>query len=104
MATEGVAQTSGEYIQHHLHNLQVCKAHGEWVWNHCAGNPLAINVDSMFFSILLGLIFIGLFRGAARKASSSKPGKLQAFIEIIVAPYSIGRTTSKYPMNISSQL
>jgi F-type H+-transporting ATPase subunit a len=84
MATEGVAQTSGEYIQHHLHNLQVCKAHGEWVWNHCAGNPLTINVDSMFFSILLGLIFIWLFRSAAKKASSSKPGKLQAFIEIIV--------------------
>ena len=84
MATEGGAQTSGEYIQHHLHNLQVRRAHGEWVWNHCAGNPLAINVDSMFFSILLGLIFIWLFRSAARKASSSKPGKLQAFIEIIV--------------------
>ncbi len=38
----------------------------------------------MFFSIVLGLIFIWLFRSAARKASSSKPGKLQAFIEIIV--------------------
>lgn len=84
MATEGGAQTSGEYIQHHLQNLQVCRAHGEWVWNHCAGNPLAINVDSMFFSVLLGLIFIWLFRGAAKKASSNKPGKLQAFIEIII--------------------
>jgi F-type H+-transporting ATPase subunit a len=78
------AQTSGEYIAHHLQNLQVCKADGEWVWNQCAGNPLAINVDSMFFSVLLGLVFILIFRGAAKKASSGKPGKMQAFVEIII--------------------
>jgi len=84
MASEGGARTSGEYIQHHLQNLQVCRADGEWVWNHCAGNPMAINVDSMFFSVLLGLIFICLFRGVAKKASSSKPGKVQAFVEIII--------------------
>ncbi len=84
MASEGGAHTSGEYIQHHLQNLQVCRADGAWVWNHCAGNPMAINVDSMFFSVLLGLIFIWLFRGVAKKASSSKPGKVQAFVEIIV--------------------
>jgi len=84
MVTEGGAQTSGEYIQHHLQNLQVCRADGEWVWNHCAGNPMAINVDSMFFSVLLGLIFVWLFRGVAKKASSSKPGKVQAFVEIII--------------------
>jgi len=78
------AQTSGEYIAHHLQNLQVCKADGEWVWNHCAGNPLAINVDSMFFSVLLGLVFILIFRSAAKKASSGQPGKMQAFVEIII--------------------
>jgi len=84
MASEGGGQTSGEYIQHHLQNLQVCRADGEWVWNHCAGNPMAINVDSMFFSVLLGLIFVWLFRGVAKRASSSKPGKVQAFVEIII--------------------
>ena len=84
MASEGGGHTSGEYIQHHLQNLQVCRAEGEWVWNHCAGNPMAINVDSMFFSVLLGLIFIWLFRGVAKKASSSKPGKVQAFVGIII--------------------
>ncbi len=78
------AQTSSEYIAHHLQNLQVCRVDGEWVWNHCAGNPLAINVDSMFFSVILGLIFVCLFRSAAKKASSGKPGKLQAFVEIII--------------------
>jgi F-type H+-transporting ATPase subunit a len=67
-----------------LQNLQVCSVDGEYVWNHCAGNPMTINVDSMFFSVVLGLIFIWLFRGAAKKASSGKPGKLQAFVEIII--------------------
>ncbi len=86
MATEDGhgAQTSGEYIAHHLQNLQVCKADGEWVWNHCAGNPMAINVDSMFFSVLLGLVFVLIFGGAAKKASAGKPGKMQALVEIVI--------------------
>lgn len=87
MAAEGGqgALTSGQYIAHHLQNLQVCKAEtGEWVWNQCAGNPMALNVDSMFFSLLLGVVFIGVFGKAARKATSGTPGKLQAFVEIIV--------------------
>ena len=87
MAAEGGhgAVTSSEYISHHLQNLQVCKAEtGEWVWNHCAGNPMAINVDSMFWSLLLGLIFVVLFRGVAKKTSAGKPSKFQALVEIIV--------------------
>ncbi|MGI9222402.1 MAG: F0F1 ATP synthase subunit A [Woeseiaceae bacterium] len=87
MAAEGGhgPQTSGEYISHHLQNLQVCKDEaGQWVWNQCAGNPMAINVDSMFWSVLLGLIFIVLFRGVAKKTSAEKPGKFQALVEIIV--------------------
>jgi F-type H+-transporting ATPase subunit a len=45
---------------------------------------MAINVDSMFWSVLLGLVFILLFRSAARKTSKAKPGKFQAAVEIIV--------------------
>ena len=94
MASEGGhgPQTSGEYIQHHLQNLQVCKAEsGDWVWNlgHnaadiCTGNPMAINVDSMFWSVLLGLVFVTLFWRAAKQTSNAKPGKFQALVEIIV--------------------
>ena len=86
MASEGGhgAETSGDYIAHHLQNLQVCRVDGDWVWNHCAGNPMAINVDSMVFSILLGVIFAWIFGGAAKKASSGKPGKMQAFVEIVI--------------------
>lgn len=87
MASEGEhgARSSGEYITHHLQNLQVCKNDaGDWVWNQCAGNPFAVNVDSMFWSVLLGVVFIWLFGKAARNASSGKPSKLQAFVEIVV--------------------
>jgi len=86
MASEGGhgPQTSGEYIQHHLQNLQVCKVDDAWVWNECTGNPMAINVDSMFWSVLLGIVFIWTFRSAAKKSSSGTPGKLQAFVEIVV--------------------
>jgi len=83
MATEG-ARTTGEYITHHLQNLQVCKADGEWVWNHCAGNAMTVNVDSMFFSVFLGVVFVWLFGSVARKATAGKPGKLQAVVEILV--------------------
>jgi len=94
MAAEGGhgPLTTGDYISHHLQNLQACKAEsGEWVMNvgHnaadiCSGNPMAINVDSMFWSVLLGLLFVVLFRGAAKKSSSGKPSKFQALVEIIV--------------------
>ena len=78
-------QTSGEYIAHHLQNLQVCKSEtGEWVWNQCAGNFWTINVDSMFWSVFLGLLFILLFRRAAKKASDENPTKFQAFVEIVI--------------------
>jgi F-type H+-transporting ATPase subunit a len=87
MAAEGGhgPQSSGDYITHHLQNLQVCKNEaGDWVWNECAGNMWAINVDSMFWSLFLGLTFTFLFWRVARKSSTEKPTKFQAAIEIVV--------------------
>jgi len=86
MASEGEhgSRTSGEYITHHLQNLQVCPTDDGWVWNQCAGNPLAINVDSMFWSVFLGIVFVWIFGSAAKKASARTPGKMQAFVEIVV--------------------
>lgn len=77
-------QTASEYIQHHLTNLQVCRDHGEWVWGHCVGNFWSLNVDSMFFSVLLGVVFLFFFRKVARQATAAKPTKLQAAVELIV--------------------
>ncbi len=83
MASEG-GKTTSEYIQHHLTNLQVCPTDEGWVWNECAGNFLGINVDSMFFSVLLGTVFSLLFWRVAKNASVDKPSKTQACIEMIV--------------------
>ncbi len=80
----GSEQTTGEYIQHHLQNLQVCRVDGDWVWNQCAGNFYTINVDSMFFSVLLGVLFLGLFRQVAKRATSGVPGRMQAMVETLV--------------------
>ena len=84
MASEG-AKTSAEYIQHHLKNLQVCQNEsGEWIWNHCAGTFWAINVDSMAFSVVLGLFLSILFSRVAKNATTGRPGKMQALIEIVI--------------------
>ena len=81
----GQNPTSGEYIAHHLTHLQVCKNDaGEWVWNKCSGNFAAINVDSIFFAVFLGVFFLALFYFAGRRPSIEKPGKWQVFVEMIV--------------------
>jgi len=43
-----------------------------------------INYDTVFFSVLLAVVFFGLFWSVARRATTGVPGKLQNFIEIIV--------------------
>lgn len=82
--TVGHYETAGEYIQHHLTNLQVCRVDGAWVWNECAGNFWTINVDSMFFSLVLGLVFCVLFYRVAKSFTRGKAGKLQTAIELLV--------------------
>src|ERR1700730_17746560 len=43
-----------------------------------------INYDTVFFSVLLAVVFFGMFWWVARKATTGVPGKLQNFIEIVV--------------------
>jgi F-type H+-transporting ATPase subunit a len=43
-----------------------------------------INYDTVFFSVLLALVFFGVFWGVARRATSGVPGHLQGVIEVIV--------------------
>ena len=84
-------ETAGEYIQHHLTNLQVCRIDQHWVWNSaespaaCKGNFWTINVDSMSWSIVLGLVFCVLFRKVAKSFTTGRPGKLQAMVEMVVS-------------------
>jgi F-type H+-transporting ATPase subunit a len=82
-------KNASEYIQHHLQNLQACEVDGQWVLNNsdtsiCSGNFMAVNVDSMFFSVVLGIVFCWVFRSVAKNMQAGKPSKLQAFIEVVV--------------------
>ena len=82
--------TTGEYITHHLQNLTFGKhpEHG-WGFAHSAADAQAMgfwafHVDTLFWSLLLGLVFYLMFRNVARKANSGVPSRFQAFIESIV--------------------
>ncbi|RLA11516.1 MAG: F0F1 ATP synthase subunit A [Gammaproteobacteria bacterium] len=66
------ASSPAEYVNHHLTFLTA----GEGM--------MAINLDTLFFSTLLGLVFITIFGLAARRATSGVPGRLQNFVEVIV--------------------
>jgi F-type H+-transporting ATPase subunit a len=44
----------------------------------------SINVDSMGWSVALGVLFVLVFRSAASKATAGIPGGLQNFVEMIV--------------------
>ncbi|AEB60979.1 F0F1 ATP synthase subunit A [Ectopseudomonas mendocina] len=84
------ADTASGYIQHHLTNL----TYGQhpvngWSFAHTAQEAKemgfwAFHVDTLAVSVVLGLIFILLFRLAARKATSDQPGGLQNFVEVLV--------------------
>src|SRR5688572_2344584 len=75
MAAEAPASVN-EYIVHHLTNLTHPVKEGGGFWT--------IHWDSVFFSVLLALVFGGSFYLAARKATSGVPGKFQNFVELIV--------------------
>ena len=76
--------TSSGYIKHHLQNLQVCSTDQGIVWNKCSGNFMTLNVDTILVSVILGGLFIWLFKSVASKATTGVPGKLQCFVEMIV--------------------
>ena len=89
MAAEGTLTSTG-YIKHHLQNLtfgmhpenglsfahtaEEAKDMGFW----------AIHVDTMFWSIFLGGLFLWLFRKVAKSATSEVPGGFQNFVEVVI--------------------
>ena len=42
-----------------------------------------VNVDSMAFSVVLGVVFSFLFRKVAKSFTTGRPGKLQAAVELV---------------------
>ena len=83
-------QTASGYIQHHLQNLTFGQLpNGDWGFAHTAQEAKemgfwAFHVDTLGWSVFLGLIFILLFRMAAKRATSGQPGALQNFVEVMV--------------------
>lgn len=75
------AENSGgatEYILHHQTFLSNKTPHGIVDFS-------VINYDTVFFSLALAVLFVGLFWMIARRATAGVPGRLQNFIELIVS-------------------
>ncbi|HEY2684022.1 MAG TPA: F0F1 ATP synthase subunit A [Steroidobacteraceae bacterium] len=71
------APSANEYILHHLTFLSNKEPQGIVDFS-------VIHWDSVFFSVVLALLFAGSFYFAARKATSGEPGKFQNFVELLV--------------------
>jgi F-type H+-transporting ATPase subunit a len=77
MADAEHAPGATDYILHHQTFLSNKAPHGIVDFS-------VINYDTVFFSVVLALVFFGLFWFAARKASAGVPSKFQNFVEILV--------------------
>lgn len=83
--------TSVEYIQHHLQNLTF-GLHPENGWSIAHGAAearemgfWALHLDTLGWSVLMGVIFITLFRSVAKKATGSGvPGGMQNMVEMVI--------------------
>lgn len=79
MASTGDGYTASEYIVHHLKHFTQTGHPQEGI-----ADFSLINLDTMFFSILSGLLVILFLRRAAKKATSGVPGRFQGFVELLV--------------------
>jgi len=77
MAAENAAGGATEYIVHHETFLSNKVPQG-------IVDFTAINLDTVFFSVVLALLFGGAFYIAARRATVGVPGKFQLFVEVLV--------------------
>jgi F-type H+-transporting ATPase subunit a len=77
MAAEGHAPTAGEYIVHHLQHLQNQKQTAVVDFS-------VVNLDSVFWATLLGVLSCFFLWRAASRATSGVPGRFQAAVEFLV--------------------
>ncbi len=78
--------TSTEYIRHHLTNAAMCRTDEGFAFNQaCADAGFWVwHIDTLAWSIGLGVLFLFLFKRVANKATTGVPGKWQAFVEMVV--------------------
>lgn len=106
MASESGTLTSTEYIQHHLQNMTYGKLpagyeridyQGQihvlekdtWTMAHSSQEAKdmgfnAVHVDTLGWSLFLGLVFSFLFFRVARSAKAGVPTGVQSFVEMLV--------------------
>ena len=77
MAADATAPSSSDYIVHHLTHWQN-KPQTEIV------DFSVFNIDSIIFSVALGVLGCFFLWQAARKATSGVPGRFQAAVEILI--------------------
>ncbi len=94
--------SAAEFIQHHLSNLtfgRLPEGHvrpdgtvvEQTTWSVAQTSTeaaemgfMAFHLDTLFFSVVCGAIFLILFRVAAVRASSDQPGGLQNVVEMVI--------------------
>jgi len=87
MASANGELTGAGYINHHLTNLTYGQLpDGTWGFAHGAEEAasmgfMAIHIDSMAWSLGLGLIMFWVLRSVAKSFSADKPSKVQCFVE-----------------------
>jgi F-type H+-transporting ATPase subunit a len=81
MAAEGHGPTAGEYIQHHLQHFTTREQTG--IADFSLADPV-LKLDSLFWSILLGVIGCFVLWRVAKSVTSGAPGRLQAAVEFLV--------------------
>ncbi|TXT40701.1 MAG: F-type H+-transporting ATPase subunit a [Comamonadaceae bacterium] len=69
--------TAGDYIGHHLHHLQTGKQSGVIDFS-------VYNLDSIFWSILLGVVGLFVMWRVAKSVTAGVPGRMQAAVEILL--------------------
>ncbi|MDS1309030.1 F0F1 ATP synthase subunit A [Marinobacter xiaoshiensis] len=97
-----MADTPVEYIKHHLQNLTYGKleagyerfdgslmSESAWTFARTAQEAsdmgfMAVHVDTLGWSIAMGLLFLGLFRYVATRVTTGVPGALQNLVEVTV--------------------
>ena len=106
MASDSSGRTFQEYLEHHLQNLVYGKLPEGYertnkdgtievlqkdTWTLAKGKAevaemgfWAFHIDTLFFSTLLGAIFLFIFARAAKNFSLYKPTRLQCFIEMMI--------------------
>lgn len=79
MAAASDVSPQSYYIQHHLvHNNNIGEKQS------LIAQFDVINYDSIFWSVLMGLLAVFFLWRAARRATSGVPGRFQAFVEMLV--------------------